>query len=662
MIRVTKCSIKSIVKNDQIYNRINEVVYRCNEITTLAYQFIKLIILQKNKDGTKIPKIDRAFISTIFGIITVNDTDRGRVVERDSQFIELETFYKKVFSKLVDNYKPSKTNLSNILSGYSAKEMATNYKNNIQMHFVQRVKKVINESLIKYFEKNNIDLLESDKNKYEKDKKDALKQINIIKNSVLGFDVCIDLKDPFTVEVLKDDDIQELIKVLKSKLLPSIKKHIYYDIKEDPFKFIPHMIYINNKLEKLESTTNNMFPLNHNFVPKNISLDTACIVDILADKKVAYYRSNINKLEKKIWRKFFKTKLTKLYKKSTSKYVFNNIIVTDGYSVSISEATPEYIQAKKTKYIKKSEEEKALNKENTKKVAEIEKLNEIKYISDIKKEELEKLKVNNYKLIGIDPGKRNLLQFIDKNGKTLAYTFSQKRFESKITLSIQKRKKILENDIIVKNKIEDFTLSGKTTNIKDFKEYIKERYKLSKSILDHYKQTDYRKYNWHTFINTKKSESNLIKRIKETYGENIIIGIGDWCQEKQIKNFVPTKGIGLRRLLEKHFKVYLVDESFTSKVCHECKHETEYFKKVVEKDTFKLNKRFVHGLLVCKNKNCSKLWNRDTNGAKNIQLILKTHINGLKRPAGYCLKTRGLVNSSHQNDKTKHALLQRKQL
>ena len=29
MIRVSKCPLKDIVKNDAIYDRINEVVYRC---------------------------------------------------------------------------------------------------------------------------------------------------------------------------------------------------------------------------------------------------------------------------------------------------------------------------------------------------------------------------------------------------------------------------------------------------------------------------------------------------------------------------------------------------------------------------------------------------------------------------------------------------------
>ena len=237
-----------MLKNDAIYDRINEVVYRCNEITTLAYQFIKLYFIWKNDKGTKLPKLNREFISTVFGIITINDTKQGRTAERNAQYIELEKFHKNVFSKLINNYMPSKTNLSNILSGYSAKDMATNYKNNIQMYFIQRVKKVINESLIKHFEKNNIDLLESNKEEYEEDKKMALKQIGIIKNSVLGFDKCINLKDKFTIEVLKDPDIQELIKVIKSKVLPPLKEHICYDIKADPFKFIPNMIYKEMKL------------------------------------------------------------------------------------------------------------------------------------------------------------------------------------------------------------------------------------------------------------------------------------------------------------------------------------------------------------------------------------------------------------------------------
>ena len=420
------------------------------------------------------------------------------------------------------------------------------------------------------------------------------------------------------------------------------------------------MIYINNKLEKLESTTNNMFPLNHNFVPKNISLDTACIVDILAEENVGYYRSNINKCEKKIWNEFFKHKLTKKYKKSKSKFIFNSLIVTDGYSVSIVEATPEYIKAKKTKYIKKTKEEKAINSEKTKKANKQKKLDEIKYISNIKKDELKKLKLSGYKLIGIDPGKHNLLQLIDETGKKLSYTCSQRRFETKITLNEQKRKKLLENNIKVKTEIEKFTLSGKTTNFKDFKKYIKARYKMVNRVMSHYKLKDYRKYNWHAYINNQKSEYKLINLIKKTYGEKIIIGIGDWCPDKQMKNFVPTKGIGLRRLLEKHFKVYLVDESYTSKVCHECKHETEYFKKVVDQPTFKLDKKFVHGLLVCQNKNCSKLWNRDINGSTNILLILNSHINGQKRPVGYCQKTRGLVKHSRQTDNTIHALLHRK--
>ena len=115
----------------------------------------------------------------------------------------------------------------------------------------------------------------------------------------------------------------------------------------------------------------------------------------------------------------------------------------------------------------------------------------------------------------------------------------------------------------------------------------------------------------------------------------------------------------MRRLLDKHFMTYLVDEHYTSITCNTCKSKNEYFKKVVDQPTFTLKKTYVHGLLCCSNnKKCSKLWNRDTNGAKNILEILKSHINGMNRPAIYCdPKSGSVISSSKESDKTEHAYL-----
>ena len=164
------------------------------------------------------------------------------------------------------------------------------------------------------------------------------------------------------------------------------------------------------------------------------------------------------------------------------------------------------------------------------------------------------------------------------------------------------------------------------------------------------------------------SEHKLIEKIKEMYGkkingkyswDNIIIGIGDWCESNHMKNFVPTKGIGLRRLLEKFFQVFLVDEHNTSKTCNKCKSETEYYKKVVDQPTFRLNKSHVHGLLCCVNKNCSTLWNRDTNGAKNILEILNSHINGHGRPEPFKMKLPLIHKSNRKCAKRDNTLLQK---
>jgi len=91
----------------------------------------------------------------------------------------------------------------------------------------------------------------------------------------------------------------------------------------------------------------------------------------------------------------------------------------------------------------------------------------------------------------------------------------------------------------------------------------------------------------------------------------------------------------MRRLLSKHFLTYLIEERYTSQTCSRCKGKLEYYTKITEEETFTLNKTYMHGLLCCQTKECSKLWNRDTNGAINILTILEGYINDQQRPPYY---------------------------
>ena len=89
---------------------------------------------------------------------------------------------------------------------------------------------------------------------------------------------------------------------------------------------------------------------------------------------------------------------------------------------------------------------------------------------------------------------------------------------------------------------------------------------------------------------------------------------------------MPTKGIGMRRTINKKFNVVLVDEFRTSKLCSKCNNELKNYKNI-------------HRLLVCNdcksNGSESKkitFMNRDMNACMNILHLSHKWINKKVRP------------------------------
>ena len=82
---------------------------------------------------------------------------------------------------------------------------------------------------------------------------------------------------------------------------------------------------------------------------------------------------------------------------------------------------------------------------------------------------------------------------------------------------------------------------------------------------------------------------------------------------------------------KKWYEIYLVDEFRTSKKCSVCDEG------ICEKFKWKKNKKthrhqLIHGLIICKNMKCCKIWNRDENGSSNMYRIAKSVIEGNGRP------------------------------
>ena len=143
-----------------------------------------------------------------------------------------------------------------------------------------------------------------------------------------------------------------------------------------------------------------------------------------------------------------------------------------------------------------------------------------------------------------------------------------------------------------------------------------------------YEKELYRKIKWRTWIYGRTSEDKFLNRIEETYGnkEDLLLCYGNWSNNKQMKYIMPTKGVGLRRVIQKKFNVVLVDEFRTSKLCSHCNCELEHYNNL-------------HRVLVCRNCKSSGSESKNTtfmNACMNMLHISKSWIQLKMRPEQFC--------------------------
>lgn len=141
-----------------------------------------------------------------------------------------------------------------------------------------------------------------------------------------------------------------------------------------------------------------------------------------------------------------------------------------------------------------------------------------------------------------------------------------------------------------------------------------------------------RERRWAAFKNHQRCMQHLIDRLNALQCDDrqVVLGYGSWGmvagQPGNVTNkgIPPTMGVGLMRLLAKHFPVLLVPEAYTSKTCFFCNE----LRSAVAHDRMKRRfkdkngnnvEREVRGLRVCNNQGCSaRCLNRDLNAALNI--------------------------------------------
>jgi hypothetical protein len=268
-----------------------------------------------------------------------------------------------------------------------------------------------------------------------------------------------------------------------------------------------------------------------------------------------------------------------------------------------------------------------------------------KYVDRLSEEE--RPDVNRITVVGIDPGKEDLLHCTDGTN-FYRYTADQRRRQTKVKRNryqynaMKYYEQAGERFVHQWEAILSF-FNSYTCDFKSFKQYIKMKIETMFQCHQFYSDPILRKFKWNSYNNHRRSESKMINKIRERFGgpENTIIAIGDWSSSNNhMRGKEPTKGKGFRKLFKQAgYKTYLVHEYNTSKICHkdDCHQEmTKFLHRPSKKPKYFGQNILVHGLLGCQSVNgCGRLWNRDVNGSLNIRMLALLAFQGIERPLAF---------------------------
>jgi len=616
-----KLPINSILNNNEesqnIFNTIQDAVYRTNYITTKTSLLLRLWCLDKYHNGIDIPFINENTIKMCMKSLILASSGPK---PKNNNLLLLNEFKNLHNFTLEDG-----VNLSSILN-YYAITILTSIETNIKMHFFDYVNRFIN-SYFKVFYKDEITNKEF--------KKQLFKDLYVVKNDILNGTLKANVK------------FHNWINEYRFKIVPEeFEINYYYDVKATPQKYLKYMIFMNIELEKIEGKMYQFFPLQSSIIPNHIQIDTKSVIELLVDKGKKEYLDNIEVNKEFLWDKFFNiTQKIKDYK-------FDNTIITDGYATSLrfihndyiegekikkekmkkgrkdaKEMTEEYKEQKKLDKKILQDEKKELNKLKQKdKPKKIEKIQEFSYIDDVEKVDLEG------KHIFIDPGKRSLFTMMNDDGRFYSYTNKQRVNETK-RLKYQNILKKYRDELEITSKENELSLyNSKSCNINKYREFITKKINTNEVLYKLYQNNKFRQYKWYAFINKKRTEDNMLNKIEKTYTKDSIIIIGDWSIGKQMKNFISTPNLSLKRKLQERFKVYNIDEYRTSCL----NYKTEELSKNLYLPDKRNKERKMHSILTYKMENKRNgCINRDKNGCKNIQKVFNYYIEYDERPERY---------------------------
>jgi hypothetical protein len=644
------------------YSKLYDCIGRTNKLIFLGTHFIRAFILYQYRNNLQLPEMTIDFIK--IALKCLSKPSCGQAGKKNEH---LEAFYKIFSDKLGITENFDAKNLSYIVNRECI-SLNVAYTNNIKQNFTKYLRQYVNESfevshIVRKSKNELTEMSKDDKNKYfiELNNKYKIRKLQLSELTKLKLDIYND--------TLKcDKKYHEWLANFNKNVLPPRTRQLYDDVCMHPFKYLGTMLKMNEVLENKGYKTFQAIPLRNDLFDKYVHIDSSALKDIFTE-----VHSGISREE--IWNKYFDLKKYKI-----KGYVFNQLISTDGVSVSISFMEKnefikkQIISANKTTASKKSKEalknmtieeqenykkSKQIKRSATtqpkktipKKVTKKEIMNKkygFKYIEDIAKEDKElyehiKEKYNRNKIVVGDLGTRTIMTALrmSKERKYERFNYNRsRRIKETKRLKYAKLRQNKQNKIInaidgCKDSLNKLTNMNKKTNkIELFFEFMKEKFKLMKlitpkrPIMNAYMN----KLKWFSYINKRRHEDKLLNDIEKYYGNDTIFILGDWSNKNSPIKGLSMPNMGFRRLLSKRFEVYTLDEYKTSKINCYTGETNEHLKIPI-----KINKEIVLKELYpvftykMSNKNIGCI-NRDFNATINMLKIVEYVMLGKERP------------------------------
>ena len=659
-------------------------IIRCR-ITWLLKAFLVLHLPYTGQDHiSRHVEVDVNLIRQIgFVVAPPHNINHGHPPSPENQILRaiLTNLYNMMMvpSLPPNDVKPDGTDLPDVIS-YMATEIITNYTSNIIQHF--REKKVI------------FDIIDSNEN-WTADEKTSEKAVFNSRSEIYVraiYSCNGTWNDDHTIFTFNEDEdfpeyITDAISQLKNRILPRLQvfkdDSILEHLRAHPWVFFHSIVHMSQYLALHGYKSLSPFPLSVSNIPYFFDLDTTTLVKILwpdnpnspvGQKVVQVFGQWRNKGQAKdlvgvahdrIWSVFFKTEIRHFFHGRSNpdppddvlptyltkhSYTFRHRIATDGVALCVSLIKKELARYKRVKAPKNMEYK-------------------IPFIDRLTNEQ--KVPLTNKQIVAIDPGIVNEIQAVSINSfnynaagniqqrrnvikerKQFRGTRAQRMRELNIKKNRKKREKEIKIVIgangttVEKNETITSNFSKKTCRLDSYFQWLHHMSRRNAATYQYYITKKHRNRRFRAFHSKQKNESRFISNFRTTFGtpDRTFVCIGDWSESHHRRNSDPRKGRGYINLfLRNGYKVYLVHEYRTSKMCSNCQTvglEMEKFLEVVNPRPFSRRQfptELCHGLLRCVSnqvgiRRCGLVCNRDVNAAINIWILANAVMSNQVRP------------------------------